>query len=456
MVLGGNILPLCSSRYECKVPWKSVFRLIKAQDVNCAPLSLITSRRFDAMAHYIYAKHWSLNIKSNWATELYEATLRVVNGHYEQYPKKLDFQDYLTAFHTVLQAMKSGTFNWHASPVTADLFDDLGNGAHRVAAALVYGSPVHCVKYADFRAMDLSACALRNREKFVPGGLAEKYLDAMALEYCKLKPNCYIAVIFPAAQGREEDIYKLLGAYCTIVYKKDVLLSKNGPFNFVRQAYEGAHWLGNWSNGFAGVKTKARGCFPDGYTTKKTVRVYLLECESLKKLTECKNEIRKLFDVGNHSIHTTDDHNDSIRIARLLFCNNSIHHLNNAAPKQLKKFDEYLEKYKVYLQKFKVDDECFCVDGSAVMSAYGLRDCADLDYLHFGYDTIFFDSMISSHNSSLGHHVLSKDDIIFNPTNYFYYNNVKFASLGVVKAMKEKRNEKKDIVDVALINTISL
>lgn len=433
---------------------KPLYRLVKSEEVYCSALSLITPRRFDAMAHYIYAKHWSLNIKSNWATELYSETLKVINNHYESYPEKYCFQDYVNSFHTLLQAMKAGSFDWESFPVTSDLFNDLGNGAHRVAAALVYKNQVHCVRYADFRSMDLSAHQLKTREKFVKGGLKEKYLDAMALEYCKLKPNCYIAIIFPAAQGHDADTQKILESFCKIVYKKNVVLSQHGPFNFVRQLYEEASWLGNWDNHYAGAQTKAHACFPDGNATKKPIQVYLLECDSLQKMTECKNEVRKIYGIGNHSIHTTDNHNESVQIARLLFNKNSIHHLNNAAACQLKNFDTYLNKYKKVLQARKVDNECFCIDGSAVLSAYGLRDCADLDYLHFGYDQMFIDSLISSHNSSIVHHVLSKDDIIFNPENHFYYNNVKFASVHVVKAMKEKRNEKKDQEDVKLINSL--
>ena len=44
-----------------------------------------------------------------------------------------------------------------------------------------------------------------------------------------------------------------------------------------------------------------------------------------------------------------------------------------------------------------------------------------------------------------------KDDIIFNPNNHFYMNGFKFATLKIVKEMKEKRRENKDIRDVEMI-----
>ena len=61
---------------------------------------------------------------------------------------------------------------------------------------------------------------------------------------------------------------------------------------------------------------------------------------------------------------------------------------------------------------------------------------------------------VSCHNEELKYYRHSKEDIIFNPQNHFYYKGVKFASLDVVRAMKKFRNEEKDVVDVELINKL--
>ena len=63
--------------------------------------------------------------------------------------------------------------------------------------------------------------------------------------------------------------------------------------------------------------------------------------------------------------------------------------------------------------------------------------------------------MISSHNEySHGRYDKTIDDIIYNPKNHFYYNGIKFASLDIIKALKTRRGEEKDKVDVELINTV--
>jgi hypothetical protein len=49
---------------------------------------------------------------------------------------------------------------------------------------------------------------------------------------------------------------------------------------------------------------------------------------------------------------------------------------------------------------------------------------------------------------------MHKDDILFNPNNHFYWNNIKFATLDVVKSLKAHRGEAKDLVDVKLVESI--
>ena len=89
------------------------------------------------------------------------------------------------------------------------------------------------------------------------------------------------------------------------------------------------------------------------------------------------------------------------------------------------------------------------------MSLFGLRECADLDYLHYNPNHIINgSSYISSHENELSKYPMHKDDILFNSNNHFYWNNIKFAALGVVKSLKAHRGEAKDLVDVKLMNTI--
>ena len=48
----------------------------------------------------------------------------------------------------------------------------------------------------------------------------------------------------------------------------------------------------------------------------------------------------------------------------------------------------------------------------------------------------------------------AKNEIIYNPENYFYFNGFKFISLNILKKMKQNRNEEKDKNDLKLINKL--
>lgn len=290
---------------------------------------------------------------------------------------------------------------------------------------------------------------------FKSRNLDEKYLDAMALEYARLKDNTWIAILFPAAK---KDLYpeikEILNTHCTIVYEKNIALKNEGPLNLIKHIYNCEPWMGNWDNNFRGARYKTQCCFPGNHNS---IIVFLLESENLEKMRTCKKTIRALCNVENHSIHTNDTHNQTISDAQVLFNQNSIHFLNHSIPKKFNNFEKFIDEYKHWLKKENYDSDNFCIDGSAILSAYGIRDCQDLDFIHFGYDFLTHRSTgnhyISSHNDEIKYHTTNKDNIIFNPENHFYHKDVKFASLNITKQMKSTRNEKKDQHDIASIES---
>ena len=133
---------------------------------------------------------------------------------------------------------------------------------------------------------------------------------------------------------------------------------------------------------------------------------------------------------------------------------NSRHFISAAKPQPTQRFDHFFEKLKLWIKASNLDSEDFCVDSSAVLAAYGLRDCRDLDFLYYGDSIDTGMSDVSCHNEEMKYYQHTKNDIIFNPQNHFYYKGIKFASLEVVRAMKKFRNEKKDQVDIRLIASI--
>ena len=231
-----------------------------------------------------------------------------------------------------------------------------------------------------------------------------------------------------------------------------LFLKNNGPLLFALQVYEYEPYIGSISNNFKGARHKVSECF---INSKNPLRVYLIECESLEKTKELKKELRTMFKDHN-AIHTNDTHDEAINIAKIVFVQNSINFLNTAKYKFFSNFNEFFYKFKNWVKN--KESEFFCIDGSAVLSAYGIRDCNDLDILHHKYDSEINElksEKIESQNKEIKFHNKNISDIIFDPKNHFYFKGIKFTALNLVENFKRNRSSKpNDIVDISLIKSL--
>ena len=431
-----------------------------AQDIYYAqPTDLLNKHRLSIVGKYIFVKHHLLNVKSKWADEIYYAHLYAINkcsgdrhqlnpdGEMIAIQNKNNIEAYKKAFHHLITSMKSKGFDASESVIFQGA-NTILDGEHRLACSLYLQLLVPCKKSNKPDWMH-SYTADYFRSQRVP----EKYLDNMALEYSKLKKNCYIVSLFSKARSNDKQVKAILNTYGSIVYEKETTLTKEGPFNLMKLFYMGESWFGTWENNFPGAYGKGSACFNLNNPHHPT-HVYLFECSSLEKVRECKKEIRELFRMHNDSVHVNDTHEETVHYAQTYFNTNSLHFLNHAKPKKFKNFLMLIDQYKEWIQQNNIDPDCLCIDGSAVLSAYGIRDCNDLDILHHGYEhemqSISY-KLIGSHNDEIHYHPVSKDEVIFNPQYHFYFKGLKFTSLDTIKEMKQKRNEVKDRNDVASI-----
>jgi len=381
------------------------------------PKDLLTHKRFDIAIKYLYAS----NLSSDYYKKVYREHLDIWNGFYEKNPRKSGFEDFDNAFKSIIN-------NVVDEPVPVNNEGHVANGAHRLAAALYHQRPINTRNTNDNENYPIE-CDYRF---FIKKGLSQAILKRAALEYAKLKSNTHIICLFPIAHTRIQEVMNIISEYCNIFYHSSNVLNSEGQLNLMKEIYLDDGWANE-----EGIRKKGNQCFRG----KTNITFVLVDAKNLETVKEMKNKIRSLFNVGNHSVHINDTHEETVRIAKTVFNDNSIHFLNNRK-------NVSFPNYKKLIADMKPNDN-EVITGSTILSLYGLRDCKDIDLIYYK------DPPTDSHNQYLEtHYKLTLDDIVNNPRYHLYYNGFKYVTLDVIKNMKKLRNEPKDRIDVKLIESL--
>jgi len=381
------------------------------------PIDLLTHKRFDVVIKYLYAS----NLSSGFFKNAYKEHLGIWNGFTEDKRKKSTFEDFDNSFISMIN-------NNVDEPVPVNPEGHLANGAHRLAAALYRQRPINIRSTTKKENYPIEA----DYKVFLRKGLQKHILGRTALEYAKLKPNTHVICLFPIAHTRMDEVMNIIEKHSNIFYTSSEGLTAPGQIGLIKEIYLSEGWVSE-----KGIRKKCQQCFRG----MAQVTFVLIDAKNLETVKEMKKEIRALFKVGNHSVHINDYHVDTVRIAKTVFNDNSIHFLN-------KRRDVLFPNYKKLMSGKKPDDNTI-ITGSTVLSLYGLRDCKDVDLIYFN------NPPVDSHNQYLGNlYKLTLDAIFNNPKYHLYYNGLQYVSLDVIKNMKKMRNEPKDVIDVKLAEEI--
>ena len=268
----------------------------------------------------------------------------------------------------------------------------------------------------------------------------------MVLEYCHLRDDCLLAIVYPSAAAQIELIESVLSERCEIVLRKKIhIFGKYAPLNIIRQVYANESWLGRAEDGYKGATMKAQACFAES----DFLYVLLLQVESLEDAVVVKERAREKIGISNHSLHITDDYTETIAMARMFFNANSAYFFNYATPMLISShFDERLLEY---VQAVGTRED-FAVHGGSVMEVFGIRQAGDFDYISGSGEALKMSTPnLSLENEKVAYSDFSIDDLLFDPRNHFYFCGVKFVNLSILERQKVLRGLKRDLQDVALI-----
>lgn len=425
------------------------------QHYVCDSLDLVTYSRIDIMAKYIYAKYRELGVQSSWPLELYSQHHKVWGNFIEyggkgQPPQKVGLPQFLDEFHMLLDSVKEDGFDENKSVVPVGKYGIL-NGAHRVTACLLYDKPVICSKFnkkqylkfrynkkrhkkksrdrcekEDAQYVDLGVDLkkgifdykfFQRREKFVPGGLHEKYLDAMALQYCGLKKDSCLMLVFNSS--KLDELSYFIEKFAHIVYKKDFLGNKVFLNNFAS--------LMNGIKIYDDVKNDFESYLPQINKLKHLgLTVFLLDFDYVEFKNILMRKMHSLSDAQN-ILYISQSHEESLILAQSFFVKNSLDVLSGVQFKNYDNLNSRINYLKKFIKEKSLDIDLFCVVGDLFNES---PDKCEIRFLQHGYDNLFKNYDIFELNLK-GKIDFRRDELIVNPKYFFYYRGLKFLTLNV-------------------------
>lgn len=410
--------------------------------VNSNARELLTFNRLDLAFKLLYLE--GLNCKSKFSESVYDEHINAFGlGKVSEYgnENKRSLEDFKFSFNTTFESISLKGFDEKTSIIPLSLSGSIANGAHRLASLIYLNKNLKTVK------LDVED-HIYDYNFFYERNMSESSLDAGVTTFVEYADNVYIACVWPSAIGNDKELEHIIP---NIVYKKKIAFNYNGAHNLITKIYDGESWLGERKENFKGASGKVVECFKNF----GNCRIYAFQCESLREVLKIKEKVRKLFGIEKHSIHITDNKEESIRVARLVFNENAIHFLNNARPNKIEETYEKLEYYKKFLSKNKILTKDIVLDSSFLLSLYGIRKAKDIDYLLLdGKEVSCSASGVESHDSELSYHNEEKVDLITNPKFHFYFDGIKFISFEQLYRMKLNRAEEKDSNDISLMEGI--
>jgi len=406
------------------------------------PVELLTWNRLD-LAFRIFYLDYKNKYKKMAVQVYYEVIRSQTLGTFKEFGNehKSNFNEFIKSFNQTYFDIKDNGFSTEKTIIPLSEDGTIINGAHRVSSSLHLNKNVYCVKTN-------SKKMIADYRYFYERNVSEDVLDLVTQKFIEYAENTYIAFLWPSGKGSKNEAEN---KFSNIVYKKKIILTPNGAFNLLYELYKHMDWVGDKSNEYKGIQQKLIECFP----IFEPFTIIVFQAESLEKVREIKEEVRKIYNIGFSSIHITDTKEEAIRISRLILNKNGIHFLNYAKPNKIDFIKNELSEFKNFIANNNIDSSEILIDSSFILSLYGLREAKDIDYLVDDNNKIkILKNNYNEHDSELKYHESSKSKLLYDQAFYFWFDGIKFISFNQLYKMKKNRGEEKDKNDCKMMEAL--
>lgn len=401
--------------------------------LDLEPNKLLTHLRYDVIIKIMYVEFYLGITKSKLNKILYYLHLKRWKNFQGKDSNKYSYKDYELSFNETINSIKEG-FDTSKTLIPIDKENKIIDGAHRLSASIVLKKKVGVIQFGSLA----PSITLNRLDNFFNFKKNMYILDHLIIYYVKYFKNLRFIILFPVRNKTyDEKSISEIKKYGDIVLTKSISVGGMvSAFHMIKNFYFGAKWIGNLQDGFKGAAWKTQACFnnTNGVIDVLLFRPHKEEYVRTDHLKKVKENIRKIYNIHFHSIHSSDNYEENIRYSKLFFDKNSQKLLTKRPNIFYTKLESLIQK----LNNNRIDHHNFVFSGSAVMGALGLREPNDFDVF---YDESFsLPNDFSSHNNQIIHlHGYSINELIYNPKNYFFYMGYKFINLDIVLRLKINR-----------------
>lgn len=398
---------------------------------------LIVPERIDIMAKWAYIDCHVNNVDKSNAIEMYTAHLDAFSyGSFIEpgNERKKSIERYLKIFDELIEDILYNGFDEKKSIIPVGKNGEILDGSHRVAIAAYFNMEVTVIRFPKIE---------RNfgTDFFRKNLLNSNYLNTMVTQYLAIKENCYFACLWPISYNltKLNTIKEIISNYGKIIHIQEIELNYNGLKNFMSQIYKHQSWVGTYENNFSGVNSKAKACF----LKSKPMRTIVFHAKCLEDVLEIKKQIRDLYQLQNHSIHISDNDEESRQMAQLLYNKNSLHHLNYGKPCSHLEIQRQINVIKKMIKNEEIDDKNLIIGKDGSMAIYGIDEFKEITEINIGNRTVSYEELTTNIQDKVycNH---PTNAVCFSSHNYFIYDGIKFIALSkIIENKNIKREEEK-------------
>jgi hypothetical protein len=267
--------------------------------------SLLSVHRFDLFAKLYYA-HYRKE-EPELAKEVYLKHIKAFNpdGREPGRSDKVSFDDFVIVYDELLDHFSNHEFDTSKSIVPVSSDGMILDGAHRVAALAYYDKDITIAKFEGV----IPVCQF-NYQYFKQRGLPQDISDIITMEILQWTPNCLVACMWPrmGSEGQKVHSVQTLSRFSTPFYHKSMEVNLSSLTLFIARVYQKQSWVGTEADHFAGAKDKALNCYSKG---NRLDLFFFTSDKSLDEVLELKDQIRAMYPYGKHSIHITDNNEET-------------------------------------------------------------------------------------------------------------------------------------------------